>query len=83
MVSMRLMRLGSKERPYYRIVVVDKRAPRESKTIEDVGYYKPVESKDQVLIEKERVEYWIKKGAVPTDTVKRLLNKNGIQIIRK
>ena len=83
MVSMRMKRLGSKARPYYRIVVVDKKAARESATIEEVGSYRPVEKENQLTLDRERIENWIKKGAELSATVKRLLNKNGIHVVRK
>jgi len=75
-VSIRLKRFGAKKRPYYRIVVTNSTAPRDGKTIEEVGYYHPVEAKDQVKFEAERIRDWISKGAKVSDTVKSLLNKN-------
>ena len=82
MVSMRLKRFGSKAHPYYRIVVVDKRQARESDTIDEVGQFRPCEKENQVVLDKDKIQEWMKKGVVPSDTVKRILNKNGIQIIR-
>ncbi|MBN2618986.1 MAG: 30S ribosomal protein S16 [Spirochaetales bacterium] len=76
MVKIRLKRLGAKRRPYYRIVVMDSRTPRDGKAIEEVGFYHPVEAQDkQVKVDLERVDAWIKNGAQPTDTVKKLLNR--------
>ncbi|MEM9424182.1 MAG: 30S ribosomal protein S16 [Spirochaetota bacterium] len=77
-VKIRLKRLGAIHRPYYRIVVIDSRKARNGRAIEEIGYYHPVEKENQVKIFKERVEHWVKQGAQPTDTVKRLLNQNGI-----
>ncbi len=67
-VKIRLKRYGTKKRPFYRLVVVDSRQPRDGRTIEEVGLYHPIE-----------VEEWIQKGARPTDTVRRLLNKNKLK----
>ncbi len=83
-VKIRLKRFGTKKRPYYRIVIMDSRAPRDGKALEEVGYYHPIEKEDrQVKINAERVKDWIRKGAQPTPTVKRLLNRNEIYIERK
>ncbi|MCK5152921.1 MAG: 30S ribosomal protein S16 [Spirochaetales bacterium] len=82
-VKIRLKRFGSKKRPYYRIVVVDSRAPRDGRTLEEVGLYHPIESEDkQVVLKEDRIKEWIGKGAQPTATVKRLLNKREIFIER-
>lgn len=78
MVKIRLKRMGAIRRPYYRIVVADVRNPRDGKTIEEVGTYHPAEKENQVVIKEERVKEWLSKGAQPTTTVKRLLNKNNI-----
>ena len=73
--------MGAKRRPYYRIVVMDSRAPRDGKTIDEVGYYHPVEAEDkQVMFKEEKVREWLDKGAQPTLTVKKLLNKNNFFI---
>ena len=80
-VKIRLKRFGTKKRPYYRIVVIDTRAPRDGKTIEEVGFYHPIEVENkQIKIEEERIRTWLSKGAKPSDTVKRLLNKQNFQI---
>ena len=78
MIKIRLKRLGAIHRPYYRIVVIDSRRARNSRAIEEIGYYHPVEKDNQVQISKERAEHWIKRGAQPTDVVRRLLNQNGV-----
>lgn len=75
-VKIRLKRFGTKKRPYYRIVVMDSKAPRDGRTIEEIGFYHPIEVEEkQFSIKEERVLDWIQKGATPTDTVKRLLNR--------
>ena len=77
MVRIRLKKFGSKKRPYYRLVVLDSRKPRDGTTIEDVGYYHPIEAEDkQLSVKEDRVAYWLSVGAQPSDTVKKLLNKN-------
>ncbi|HET6486545.1 MAG TPA: 30S ribosomal protein S16 [Spirochaetia bacterium] len=75
-VRIRLKRLGSKKRPYYRIVVVDSRTPRDGRVLEEVGLYHPIEPKEkQVSIKQERVKDWLAKGATPSETVRRLLDR--------
>jgi small subunit ribosomal protein S16 len=75
-VRIRLKRFGSKKRPYYRIVVVDSRSPRDGKVIEEVGLYHPIEKEDkQVALKEERIKEWLGKGATPTEVVKKILNR--------
>jgi small subunit ribosomal protein S16 len=77
----RLKKFGSKKRPYYRIVVMDNRAPRDGKTIEELGYYHPIEAEDkQISFDEEKVKSWLAKGATPSDTVKKILNKKNIAL---
>jgi small subunit ribosomal protein S16 len=73
MVSIRLMRMGSKKRPYYRVVVADSRRFRDGKFIEKIGFYNPLPETPQVHLEMDRVDYWMQKGAKPTDTVRSLI----------
>ncbi len=79
-VKIRLKRFGTKKRVYYRLVVIDSRAPRDGKTIEEVGQYRPVEPENQVTLDAERIKEWIAKGALPSQTVKKLLNKQNIAV---
>ena len=80
-VRIRLKRLGTKMRPYYRIVVVDSRKPRDGRALEEVGYYHPISPDEQkVEIREDRVREWLSKGAQPSATVKRLLNKQNITV---
>ncbi len=72
-VKIRLRRMGAKKAPFYRVVVADSRSPRDGRFIEEIGYYDPTKEPAVVNIDKEKAEDWIKKGAQPTDTVKRLL----------
>ena len=80
--TMRLKRMGTKKRPYYRIVVQDSRIAATSKTIDEVGTYRPVESNDQVTIDEAKAKAWIQKGVVVSPTVKSLLNGKGISLDR-
>ena len=74
-VSIRLRREGSKNRPYYRIVVADSRSPRDGKFIEIIGTYDPKQTGQNSSFRMERAEYWISKGARPSDTVRSLIKK--------
>ena len=80
--AMRLKRFGTKKRPYYRIVVQDSRVATSSKTIDEVGTYRPIEEKDQIILNEEKVKGWIKKGVVVSPTVKDILNSQGITLSR-
>ena len=81
MVRIRLKRLGTKMRPYYRIVVMDSRKPRDGRALEEVGIYHPISPEGQQLqIQEERVKEWLSKGAQPSNTVKKLLNKQNITV---
>lgn len=74
-VKIRLKRFGRKNRAFWRINAVDSRSPRDGKVIEELGYYDPITSdaSKRVVVNKARVEYWIKVGAQPSDTVAQLL----------
>ncbi len=77
-VKIRLARHGSKKRPFYRIVVADVEKPRDGKFIEMVGTYNPLLDPAEVSMKQDRIKYWIDQGAIPTDTVKSLLKKEGL-----
>ena len=80
-VRIRLKRFGTKRRPYYRIVVMDSRSPRDGKAIEEVGFYHPIEIEEkQISIKEDRVREWINKGAQPSDTLRKLLNNINFRI---
>ena len=81
-LKIRLKRLGTKKRPCYRIVAIDSRSARDSRPIEELGYYQPVEKNvdSQVKLKEERIREWLNKGAVPSHTVKRLLNRRDITV---
>ena len=76
-VKMRLTRLGDKKSPFYRIVVADSRVARDAKYIDLVGTYNPLTNPEEVKIDVEKAQTWIKNGAQPTQTVKALLVKAG------
>jgi small subunit ribosomal protein S16 len=75
-VSIRLRREGTTNRPHYKVVVADSRSPRDGKFIEILGTYDPKKTGDNSKLKMERVEYWISKGAQPSDTVRSLIKKN-------
>ena len=77
-VKLRLKRMGSKQKPFYRIIVADSRSPRDGRFIETVGTYDPIKSNDNITVKEDRVTYWLDNGAQPTDTVKSLLSKSGV-----
>ncbi len=78
MVKIRLRRVGSKNRPSYRIVVADARAPRDGAFIERIGHYNPLTEPETVAIDEEKALKWLKDGAQPTEAVARLLTTAGI-----
>jgi small subunit ribosomal protein S16 len=75
-VSIRLRREGAKNRPYYKVVVADSRSPREGKFIEIIGTYDPKKPDHNSTLKLDRAEYWIARGAQPSDTVRSLIKKN-------
>jgi len=75
-VSIRLRREGAKNSPYYKVVVADRRSPRDGKFIEIIGTYDPKIPGRNSTLNIDRVEYWISKGAQPSDTVRSLIKKN-------
>ena len=78
-VKIRLRRMGAKKSPYYRIVVADSRYPRNGRFIEEIGTYNPLTEPATITVDAEAAKKWIANGAQPTDTVKALLKKNGIE----
>ena len=75
MLAIRLRRTGSTKRPYYRVVVADSRSWRDGRFVEVLGHYDPRRSPAVVKIDADRAEYWIGKGARPSDTVRSMLKK--------
>jgi len=79
--TIRLKKFGTKKRPYYRIVVIEKSAPRDGKTIEEIGYYHPIEAEDkQISFDEEKAKKWLAKGAIVSDTVRRIFNKKNLAV---
>jgi len=79
--TIRLKKFGTKKRPYYRIVVIDKTAPRDGKTIDELGYYHPIEAEDkQINFDTEKAKAWLAKGAIASDTVRRIFNKKNVTV---
>ncbi len=76
--KIRLRKVGKKNRPYYRVVVIDESAPRDGREIEIVGSYAPVEEKDRFNFDGEKILAWIKKGATPSEKMRILLGEAGI-----
>lgn len=77
-VKLRLKRMGAKKRPFYRIVAADSRSPRDGRFIEIVGTYNPITTPAEVKVNEEIALKWLNNGAIPTDTVRDLLRKQGV-----
>jgi small subunit ribosomal protein S16 len=78
MVRIRLMRVGAKGAPSYRVVVADARSPRDGRIIENIGWYNPLTEPSTIQIDGDRAKYWISVGAQPSDPVRSLLSRAGI-----
>jgi small subunit ribosomal protein S16 len=78
MLRIRLRRVGKKKQPSYRIVVADVRAPRDGAIVEQVGHYNPLTDPPTIVVDAEKVKHWISVGAKPSDTVERLLRRQGV-----
>jgi small subunit ribosomal protein S16 len=76
LLAIRLTRQGAKKKPFYRVVVAEKRAKRDGRFVEIVGHYNPCREPAQLELKLDRIRYWIKCGAQPTDTVKNLIRKS-------
>ncbi|MEW6361420.1 MAG: 30S ribosomal protein S16 [Pyrinomonadaceae bacterium] len=79
MLAISLMRMGAKGKPFYRVVVKEKRSKRDGKYIENLGTYNPMTNPAEVKLNHERIQYWIGVGAKPTDTVASLIKHNPAQ----
>ena len=77
-VKIRLARHGAKKRPFYRIVAADSDSPRDGRFLERLGTYNPLHDPAQVILDADRVKYWISQGATPSDTVKTILKREGV-----
>ena len=76
-VKIRMKRVGAKNSPYFRIVVADSRSPRDGKFIEEIGSYQPLKQGDNFILKLDRAQYWVSKGAQPSDTVASFIKKAG------
>ena len=75
MLAIRLMRMGAKKSPSYRVVVKEKLSKRDGAYVENVGFYNPTREPAEVRLKMDRVNYWIARGAQPTDTVRQLIRR--------
>jgi small subunit ribosomal protein S16 len=80
-VKIRLTRIGRRNRPFFRINAIESRTPRNGRILEKIGHYDPIEKDPakQLVLNKERVQYWLDKGAIPSDTVSQILLRQGIK----
>jgi small subunit ribosomal protein S16 len=76
----RLRRAGTTRRPTYRVVVADQRSPRDGRFVEALGYYNPLTKPPQLKIDTEKAAAWLKKGALPSNTVRHLLARAGLRV---
>jgi small subunit ribosomal protein S16 len=80
MVVLRLKRMGRTHRPFYRLNAMDQRSPRDGRVIEDLGWYDPIAAEDKQLnLKTDRIDYWLRVGAQPSQTVKGLLKRVGVE----
>jgi len=77
-VKIRLKRMGAKKAPFYRVIVADSRSPRDGRFIDEIGYYNPLTEPALIKIDEEKAVKWVNDGAQPTDIVKKLFVKAGI-----
>lgn len=78
MLAIRLSRYGKKKKPFYRVVVTDKRRPRDGRFVEIVGTYDPLKKPAEIKLKAERIKYWLANGAQPSDTVRSFLRNQKI-----
>jgi small subunit ribosomal protein S16 len=81
-VKIRLMRMGRKKRPFYRIVVTDTKAPRDGRYVECIGTYDSLPDPPKMVLNDERVHFWLDRGAIPSDTVRSLFRRKGLLFLR-
>ena len=79
MVKIRLKRMGAKKSPFYRIVVADSHTPRDGKVLDEIGTYDPTKNPTEIRVDSDAAKNWLSKGAQPTDTVRALLKKSGVE----
>lgn len=76
MLSIRLTRMGAKKKPFYRINVTEKRTKRDGSFVEIVGYYDPCRNPAEIKLNRERLNYWLERGAQPSETVRSLIKRS-------
>lgn len=76
-LKIRLKRMGMKKKPFYRVVVADINSPRDGRFVEEIGYYDPMTEPATINIDTEKAKKWLQNGALPTETVRHLLEKSG------
>lgn len=81
-VRVRLTRVGGKKNPIWRVVVADQRSPRDGRVIETIGRYNAQTEPSEIIINEERLRYWLERGAQPSDTVRKLIRAKGIATAR-
>ena len=79
-VKMRLTRMGDKKNPFYRVVVADSRKSRDGEYVDLIGTYNPLKTPEEIKLDNAKAQEWLKNGAQPTDTVKALLVKAGVEV---
>lgn len=77
-VKIRLQRIGTKKKPFYRVVAADSRTKRDGVVVDYIGKYQPIVDGKQFEVDEEKIMKWLKQGAQPTDTIRELLKKEGI-----
>ncbi len=77
-VRIRLLRMGARNRPFYRLVVADSRFPRDGRFIEELGHYDPTRDPAVIRVNGERARFWLERGAQPTDTARSILARAGV-----
>ena len=75
MLAIRMRRMGSKKRPYFRVVVIDSRSARDSSFVEVLGHYNPRTKPETLVVDRDRLAHWLKQGARPSDTVRTLVGR--------
>lgn len=78
-VVLRLKMFGTKKKPFFRIVAITKSAKRDGKTLEELGYYDPKKGKDKISLDRDRLAYWLKNGAKPSETVASIIKRLGVE----
>ena len=77
-VRIRLNRMGAKKRPFYRLVVADSRSPRDGRFLEIIGHYNPIAEPAEIVVDKDKAQDWLNKGAQPSESVKKIFKQAGV-----